>query len=58
MLLHGNNGYANAPQYYVYTYSYIACPVKSLVTRETGQPAEGNRTEVGRAIRASLCADR
>jgi hypothetical protein len=56
MLLHGNNGYANAPQCYVYT--YIACPVTILVTRETGQPGEGNRTEVGRGITASLCAGR
>jgi hypothetical protein len=25
LLFHGNNGYQNAPHYYVYTYTYIAC---------------------------------
>jgi hypothetical protein len=29
MLFHGNNGYANAPQCYMYTYTYTAYLVKS-----------------------------
>jgi hypothetical protein len=56
MLLHGNNGYANAPHYYVYM--YIACPVTISVTRVRGQPAEVNRNEAERGIRTSLCAGR